>query len=849
MKTALRSVKPTRTRDNVLKRSRRAFGKPSSAVGAAVCFALYGMPQVASTQQAAAEQQGQSPLGELQEVIVTASRRQQTVEEVPYSITAVGADQIDRAGVTDIASLTAQVPGLSMYDLGARSSEFVFPIIRGLNTASPLGFRPFEQSPVGLYIGNSPIDGYFQLQDIQRVEVLRGPQGTLYGAGALGGALRIIPNAPVLGSLSGDVELGYLGVAHADSAGYTASAVVNVPIGDTLAFRASGKYEYEPGFIDVYGILKRPGPFLSGIPLLANPADPVNSPAVFTGKSDWNDQNTFTGRASLLWKPGDRLQAELALTYSNLSGDASPTVDSGFSGGAYPIDPRIAFPHGGDYQIFSPSDQPFSRRTALTSLDLSYDAGFATISSTSSYATTSGSEETDIAYSYAHLAAFVGYYAGNPINPRFVEPFLNQDMEHAFTQEVRLVSNSGPEMLLDYTLGVFYENQKRDGTQIVSNPGSPERSIAQGCTAPYFFGAPFPNCLVLAGPNDYDYFLSDRQGFRDVSEFGELTWHFVAHGQITFGARHFEQRFTDVQVYNDWTFAFFVPESPQSTQASKNTWKINPSYEFLPGHHIYALWSQGFRRGGVNALPTTGPFAEFPSLLTYAPDSVNNYEMGLKGHFTSGFTYAFDVFDIDWDKPQIEGSTPAANYAVWNANKARSTGAELDITSQLPLRGLSISAGGAYAHARLTEDYLVAADQYGNIVGQAGQQLPGSPKSSAAATINYKRNLAHGYDLAVSLNETYRSAMLESLPTAGVLGVTPRGGVPVSGENIANVSASVSHESWRLAANVTNLANKRVNLTGPKPASVIGTLLDTYTFNQPREIWIRLAYSFESGRP
>src|SRR5579862_4294064 len=160
-------------------------------ISAAVFFALYGVPHAASAQQQVDQ------AGSLQEVVVTASRREQAPEAVPYSLSVVSADQLARTGVTDIASLASQVPGLSLYDLGTRFSGATTPIIRGLNASgAPSGFRTFEQSPVGTYIGNSPIDGYFELDDVQRIEVLRGPQGTLYGAGALGGALRIIPNSP-----------------------------------------------------------------------------------------------------------------------------------------------------------------------------------------------------------------------------------------------------------------------------------------------------------------------------------------------------------------------------------------------------------------------------------------------------------------------------------------------------------------------------------------------------------------------------------------------------------------------------------------------------------------------------
>lgn len=819
------------------------FLPAKASISAAVFLALYAVPHAARAQ----DQVDQA--GTLQEVVVTASRREQAPEAVPYSLSVVSADQITRTGVTDIASLASQVPGLSLYDLGTRFSGATTPIIRGLNASGASnGFRTFEQSPVGTYIGNSPTDGYFQLDDVQRVEVLRGPQGTLYGAGALGGALRIIPNSPQLSKFAGDIEVGGGTVAHSSSTSYTTSAMVNVPIGDTLAFRASGKYAYEPGFIDIYGLLARTGSSLLGaIPVLANPSDAVNGSGIFSGKDDWNGQHTFTGRASLLWKPADKFSAELAFLYANVNGNGGPTDNLSFPGGAYPIDPRITFPRGGDYQDFSAVEQPFSRRTTLSSLDLSYDAGFATISSTSSYTTTTGSTALDNTYltigTNTVIAGFPEYYAGSPINPRFINPEVFADSAHTFTQEVRLVSTAGPDKQIDYTLGVFYEDQTRDGSWNASNPGSPERSVAQGCTAPYFIGATYPACQVVTGPGDVYFAQDDRQQFEDKSEFGELTWHFVTHGQITFGARHFEQSFTDLQSYTLYTFGVFLPAHERSTPASKNTFKINPSYEYATNQHVYALWSQGFRRGGANAFPQAGLFKENPQLTSYRPDSVNNYEAGLKGLFANGVHYTFDVFDDEWSNPQISGALPSGNVGVWNGARARSRGFEFDVTSPLIVPGLTITVSAAYADAEFTENYFYAADAFGNIFGKAGQQLPGSPKDSAAATLIYDRNLAPGYDLTASLNDTYRSGMyLSTFPYYG-----SSAPLHVSGMNTANASASVSHGPWRLGAYLTNVTDKRVILApgvlGP-PQAYVNYLSTENTINPPREIAVRLGYSF-----
>jgi len=812
----------------------RLAGK--SSIGAAVCFALNGLPQAVSAQQQAVP----AP-GSLQEVIVTATRRAQTPEEVPYSLSVVSQEQITRANVTDLASLATQVPGLSVYDFGARFAGATAPIIRGLNaTSEPRGFRTFEQDPVGTYIGNSPISGYFHLDDIERVEILRGPQGTLYGAGALGGAIRFIPNAPQLGVLSGELGAGGLTTAHSDGVGYILNGTLNVPVGDTVALRVSGKYDYEPGFISVAGLLKQTGSPAYAVPVLADPADPVNSPGIFLTQKDWNSQRTFTGRASALWKPIEKFSAEVAYLYAKVRGTGAPEVNPDFAGGPDPLDPRITLPPGGPYQTFNTSTDVFSRTTDLLSLDLSYDAGFATISSTSSYSTTDGSTIDDDTYTFGGVP-FIAYYAGIPLNPRYIEHQDYTDRAHTFTQELRLVSNTGPDKLLDYTIGAFYEKQARHGDWNVTDPGSYERSVAQGCTAPYFSGASFPDCLLLAGPNDTTFAQADTKNFQDKSLFGELTWHFMSHGQVTFGGRHFKEEFTDAQSYTDYPFATFIPAVPHSSSASKNTWKINPSYEYARRHYVYATWSQGFRRGGANSVPLAGFLKESPLLAQYAPDSVNNYEVGLKGRFDNGLTYTFAVFDIYWDKPQISASLPTGNLAVYNGNTARSRGFEFESSGPLVVPGLAYSVGVAYADAKLTSDFaLPANDGSGTIVpglvtGTAGQQLPGSPKVSAAATVVYDRNLVSGYDLSLSLNETYRSQV--PLFLSAVPQVSPAFG-------LLNFSATVTHKPWRLLGYVTNLADKHELLAPPATPGRLNNLSNNYIINRPRETGLRLFYTF-----
>ncbi|MDE2138522.1 MAG: TonB-dependent receptor [Gammaproteobacteria bacterium] len=831
-----------------------SISRPAGSVAAAVFVALYGAPRAASADPADTADAG-ATAASLQEVVVTANRRQQSLESVPYSISVVSADQLAAGGATDIPSLAAQVPGLSMYDYGARFAGATSPIIRGINaTGSPArGFRTFEQDPVGTYIGNSPIDGYyFQLDDVSRIEVLRGPQGTLYGAGALGGALRIIPNSPQLGKWAGSIEASGSRLAQSDGTGWSLKGMVNVPLGETLAFRASANYAYEPGWIDVFGPEQRSNNGLYGVPLLATPGDIVNSSPIYTARNDWNWQRTFTGRAALKWQPADAFNAELAVINSHVSGDGGPQVNPDFAGGVSPFDPHTVFPAGGPYREFALVDEPYERTTNLTSLDVSYDAGFATVSATTTYQTTSGSLIQDSSFDYGGFDGgfFLPYYAGVPTNPRFIYPFQFTDSAYNFSQELRLVSKTDPTRLFDYVLGLFYQKQTRHGDWFVTNPGSPERAVGQGCTGYYSYYAgttTFPNCLLLSGPNDLTFQQIDTQSFTDKSVFGELTWHFMPHGQITFGARYFNQQFTDEQLYQDFTFPTLIPATPRSAPATKTVGKVNPSYEYADHQYVYALWSQGFRRGGANSVPQSGIFQESPLLRTYAPDSTNNYEAGLKGRLDNGLSYTFAIFDIYWDRPQISSSLPSGNLAVYNANTAESKGFELETSGPTFVPRLSYLVSFAYADAKLTSDFSLPANNgSGTIVpgllsGSSGEQLPGSPKTSLNVALVYDIELARGYDLTLSGNSSYRSAVaLQLAPSVGTTTIQHS-----TAYEVTNLNATLHHDAWHVTLYCTNLFDKEVILAQPSQPNQLDNLTNDYLVNPPREIGVRLGYAFQ----
>jgi len=817
--------------------SRRRY----SLIHTAVVLALYGSASIARAQEQNSVPQQDS--GPVQEVVVTATLRREDVTDVPYSISAISGDDLKAEGVTDLVTLARAAPSFSLVDLGTRYEDAEIPIIRGINASSVVeGPQILTQSPVGIYIDNSPIEGYFELTDVERIEILRGPQGTLYGAGALGGALRIIPNPPELGVLAGSLTGDVSSVAHGNQPGYGFEGFANLPLGDTLALRLSAKYAYEAGFINAFGLEERTGGAFSP-PVLAEPSNPVTSPSVYLPEQKgWNDAKPFTGRASLLWKVGD-LSAELAYTGAHVEGNAGPQTNTDFPGGPYPIDPRITFPPGGDYQYFSAEEQPYWRSTSLTSLDASYDAGFATVSSISSYYRTGGETFDDDTYQLFIYAPFSFYYTGSPINPRFISPAKYSDSDRAFSQEVRLVSHSGDDHKIDYAVGLFYQNRTRDSHYDSSAPGTDTYSQAQGCTAPYYLGAPFPNCLVTLGPNSDYYESAARQNFQNKSLYGELTLHATRRAQITLGARYYSEDFLANQSETSYALMTSTSGNPTETTNSGALFKVNPSYQFAQNQNLYATFSQGFRPGGANSFTIVGPLAESPQLLRYQADTANNYEIGVKGRIEGNYTYALAVFDVEWDHPQIAGYTPYTSTAVvYNGEKARSRGVEAESAGPLFVPGLHYSASLSDADARLTENFsLPANDGMGSIApgiitGSAGERLPGSPMWSAAATISYERALGAEWSMDLTANATYTGSILNSLPTPGI----PE--TPIPAYTIGNLSASLDQSRYRVTLYIDNVADKRavVSFLQTPNVAVVGGLANYYLINRPREIGLRI---------
>jgi iron complex outermembrane receptor protein len=774
---------------------------------------------------------------ELDEIQVTATRHSESISDVPYNISAVSGADIAAAGITDLQGLTHLIPGLVSPDLGARGSSINSNLtIRGLNASSINAETQQIAAPlVSTYVDETPLFANLKMTDIARVEVLRGPQGTLYGSGSVGGTVRIIHNEPDPTTTEFDVTTRGSHTANAVNPTEAVDFIANLPISETLAFRASGGYEKLAGFTDALSVAVL-GP--NAQPVLADPADPLTSPPVFAERRGVDWSNTWYTRGALLWKPSEALK--LTLTYQHQTDQ---------SGGYSQARPGYRY----DQSLYM--DQPGSYRTNLGALDVSYDLGFASLSSSSSYTSQSAYSQYDITGLIESLAAIYDNY------PRILSPIFDNSTDKIFTEEIRLASKAqGP---WDWVVGSYYSHRQQTLSQVepilglaswseIPGSGRPAGCTVAGPDCPYpTFGdfVQYYNGGIRPSLNAYpdlDFTLNRNVTFRDFALFNETSYHITDKWQATAGVRVFWQDYDQTLDQTLPACGPFCSQSgtdPTGLTADSNAksfrnhiFKANTSYEILPHTLIYATWSEGFRRGGVNALPTGNCYyCETNSLLTYKPDEARNTEVGIKGSFWHGSSYTFTLYTIDWKNPQIEAATVTGGFDfVANGNTARSRGVETELT--LPLSDTTkMTFGYSYTDAILTSGFT--AGVIPDLVGFSGNRLPGVSRNQATAAVDYGVPIAADRDFHAHLDAAYRSDFWTSLPSSATAANLP-------GFLLLNARAGMGFaRTWRVDAFINNITNQEAATSVSTQPGLAHNRAEFVS--RPRTIGLELNYSFK----
>jgi outer membrane receptor protein involved in Fe transport len=760
----------------------------------AIAGGLYSAAARAQTAPApaAAPDAGPKPLTE---VVVTANRRSQRILDVPYNITAVSGKTVDDDLMQNSAELLRSVPGVSLVDRGPRNQGTATNIqMRGVNVDSAAvgDYTLPSVAPVATYVNDTPLFANFALIDLARVEVLRGPQGTLYGSGALGGTVRYIYNEPQFDRFSGSITATATHVDPSDGVGQAYDAVVNIPVAHNLAIRLNGVFDDYPGTVS-YVNLYQTGP--GGIPLA--PEGIFSSAASYTSKKDADTAQIGFGRIAVRWDPVSSVDFTLTYAHQHDQIGGRRQVTTGDNGYGVPY---------GRYENGAVILEPSARTVDLLALESTVDFGFATLTSSTSWYDHTGSSTTDNTGFYANDATFHNYYYNYP---RPDVPAYRRYGDQAYVEEVRLVSKPGK--IFDWVVGAYVNRDKAYQAQDDYVLGFQQYINA-------YFGLPANSTLVASSDHQFTYRAYEHT--TDAAAFGELTWHVTDAWQVTGGLRHFRTD-QDTNLLIDFPAYTVVsdPDAPPTIKqpSEKTLFKGNTSYKFSDDNLIYATVSQGYRRGGVNEVATIGRWAEDPRWQTYAPDQVVNYEAGAKGRFM-GVTYDAALFYVDWTRIQLNTFTDNYGfYAVANGARARSTGLEL-LFEGAPLPRFHYSLGYTLTDAELTANFY---SPTAILIAEKGAMLPGTPKDAVTLATDYTVPLPNGSTLAFHVNGYYQSKTQNAVGHPSYLAPDVFEAT-LPGFQLWNVTATWSVKRVDLSLFVKNLFNAN-GVTGEFTQAYTGT--------------------------
>ena len=657
--------------------------------------------------------------GALDEVVVTATRRQENILDVPYSISAISGDTLEQSHVQSLSDLSHLIAGLSFVDQGPTSRSFF--VLRGINadstSESPVLGSAGTVPPVSTYIGETPLFLSLHIDDLDRVEVLRGPQGTLYGSGSLAGTIRLIPKQPDPSGFAANVEAdaGNLAVGHQWNNSY--DGMINLPLNDVSALRVTAGREHYAGFIDEPYVVKL-GPAGTavnspvGVPVSGNPANPLFGPEVFSAVNDADVADVWQTRVAYLFKPSETFSVLVTYYHQDDKTQGVQAVSPYFKGGsvdyppsqnpfysaAYPVSfptGGVVFPANGTYDANDGVLPTNHRKADLGSVDLSVGLGFATFSSSTSYYQDKG---TDVSDGSPFIAKTPGIYG---FMPRVVDYEEDFDTQKGFVEELRLVSEAGPHPL-DYVVGFFFQHLQGNNGEQQWLPGQTQFSNLAGV----------PGADQAEG--DVNYVVANTTDFLDRALFGELTWHVTDQWQVTGGGRFFKQDFSTAS-YSALPYCgsycgtgiLGVTDVTGGYSVNSHIAKLDTSYKVSDALNVYADYSEGFRRGGANAIPLSGPFEVSSALLVYKPDKTKNYELGAKGTLIGNLHYTADVFFIDWNNFQLDTSSYYGGYPLAaNGDKARSKGVELSLDGKVGSH-FSYTVGYTYTVAQVAENFSI----------------------------------------------------------------------------------------------------------------------------------------------
>jgi iron complex outermembrane recepter protein len=659
--------------------------------------------------------------GAPEQIVVTAEKRATLLQDVPFSVAAPNETQIRNAGADSIVDLARNVAGLTIADLGPGQSQVA---IRGISSGQVIRDQPGVKEQVGVYLDESPISvALFTpdlvLYDLDRFEVLRGPQGTLFGAGSEAGTLRYITKAPRIGVSEANVELTGDASQSGDTGG-SGRGMVNVPLGSKAALRLVGYYDRNPGFID----------------------------AIQPGGNIHENVNTETrdgARLAFLWHPIEDLTIEPRYIYQNLQTGGYPRVDL-YNILANPYtttQPKVFI---GERQQFTQQYEGLnSDEFQLSDLKMDYDFGSMALTSITSYThrdlnivrdatQLTGSVTFDVSPGPSHQSA-------TPADVRLNSPLNDRTGLTVLSQEIRLASTG--KSMIDWLGGAFWQHVGRHYGQQLPTPGYDAVLQRLGYLPPG----------TLENPANTPFFSDLHYSFRQWAAFGEATWHITDELGATAGLRWY-----NFSENRDQYFAGFFA-SPGLNKGSVNSNGFSPrgilTYKLTPDILFDAQASRGFRLGGINdplnrPLCSASDLAVFGGQKNWSDEKAWNYEVGAKTQWLDR-KVTFNVSGFWTEIYGLQATTTAgtcSSRVVFNVPTSHSHGVEAELFAR-PTANWDFGLSATWVNAELTSS-VTSTDNTGKtlVVGglQAGNQLPTSPRLQAVGSIGYTRPLPSGKD-------------------------------------------------------------------------------------------------------
>jgi iron complex outermembrane receptor protein len=784
----------------------------ASVLGFALCASLVGRQAVSG----GADQSKSEAIATLEPITVTAQRREEKIDRVPISVQAFSQADLDARDMKTLGDIASVTPGVDFRPVGY-SNWFT---IRGISQNAGGGVAGLGPNTTALYVDDAPLQARYAnaavptavpyVFDVDHIEVLRGPQGTLFGASAEGGAIRLISHQPSLTEYSGLVRAEGSQIDKGGINTEVGAAFGGPIVPDMLGFRVSGWARHDGGFIDQ-------DPTLLGLPPATNVARGQNAgekiPGLIGGLSDTNVNKgeSYAGRVALLWKPSNAVTVEPAIYYQKRDQNSADLFD-----------PTIGNPSGGKFVSSRALIQPIHDSFYTPSLKVVFDLGWAQLTSLTSNLHREDSQGYD--YTFVLPPAF-GWPL--PTTSADAEPVIVGTNQTNFTQEVRLQSPSSSQHF-HWTLGAYYSNLHQHDFETAAAPTWPQLTLANtGQTMLQFFGEG-----LVDGNLTYtsDQFIIDKQ----KAVFANADYDIGEHFSV-FGGLRYEKEDNTYTTISDGALA----GGPSNITAASNGHVTSPkagiNWKVDDRTLVYFSAAKGYRPGGagipvhLNTQACTDQLAQLGGTSNYNADYLWSYEVGVKSQLADRrVSIEGSVYHINWSNIISAVHVPlCATHISKNLGDAKSDGFDLSVRALLsPTFTAGLYVG--YTNAHYSSDSTI----FGETLARSGQAISDIAPWNVTAELAYQRSLSNGMVAYWRLEDRYTSRNNRLVPAEDR--------TTVSYDPFITTNPSVNQLNGRLG----------LKLSGGSDIAIVGTnLLNTHPILNEQIFLINITSGSFTVRP